>query len=106
MSDWYVLDDNNNAVKAPDMLTGARFMENTERRRVGATEKNGVRVSTVFLGLDHSWVPGQPLLFETMIFGGDHDGHQTRCTTWAEAEQMHAEACELAFGAAKPEGDL
>jgi len=63
------------------------------------TLPNDVRVSTVFLGIDHSFSalvsgndPVAPVLFETMIFGGEHDQYQERCCTWAEAEAMHARA--------------
>jgi hypothetical protein len=59
--------------------------------RLVASETIGKsRVSTVFLGLDHRFGEGKPLLFETMVFGGDGDGAQDRCTTWEEAEAMHA----------------
>jgi hypothetical protein len=57
-----------------------------------------VRVSTVFTGLDSNWGLGPPLLFETMIFGGEHDGDQWRCSTWEEAEKQHAKACRRTFG--------
>lgn len=48
-----------------------------------------VRVSTIFLGLDHSWGNSQPLLFETMVFGGPLDQEQDRYSTWEEAESGH-----------------
>jgi hypothetical protein len=49
-----------------------------------------VRVSTVFLGMDHnSDSDGRPLLFETMIVGGLLDQFRMRCTTYEEAEVMH-----------------
>lgn len=48
-----------------------------------------VLVSTVFLGLDHNWNDGKPILFETMIFGGKHDQEQRRYCTYEEAEQGH-----------------
>lgn len=57
----------------------------------------GVRVSTAFLGLDHSWGEGPPLLFETMIFGGPHDQYQERCSTWQEAEGQHSQAIKVAL---------
>lgn len=63
------------------------------RRTVTFTESNGVKVSTVFLGLDHSWGDGPPLLFETMEFGGPRDGDCDRCSTWDEAEAQHAAMC-------------
>lgn len=48
-----------------------------------------VRISTVFLGLDHSFGEGPPLIFETMIFGGAYDQFQDRYTTWKQAEAGH-----------------
>ena len=69
-------------------------------RHVGQTEVGPLLVSTVFLGLDHSFGGEHPSLFETMVF--DHrayseaftgvGGYQTRCETWGEAETMHANA--------------
>lgn len=58
---------------------------------------NNVSVSTVFLGIDHNYGDGKPILFETMIFGGEHDGYQKRYSTWGQAEQGHKEAIELTF---------
>lgn len=51
----------------------------------------GVRVdvSTVFLGLNHAFGDGEPLLYETMVFGGPHDGRQLRCSTREEAVALH-----------------
>jgi hypothetical protein len=47
-----------------------------------------VYVSTVFLGLDHQYGDGPPLLFETMVFGLD-DEYYDRCSTWEQAEAQH-----------------
>jgi len=96
MMDHYILDGHTPV--ACDMMTWARSFEKTDRR-VAKTVKDEISVSTVFLGLNHQYDPsGPPLLFETMIFGGEHDEDCTRCSTWEEAEKMHAEACKLAFG--------
>jgi len=68
-------------------------------RTVAQTKLKGANISTVFLGLDHSFSDeGPPLLFETMIFGGEHDQYQDRCTTWDEAEAMHQKAVKLVKG--------
>jgi len=76
-------------VPCPDLFKWGRFMEEAERH-VAETMVEGVRVSTVFLGLDHEFGEGPPILFETMIFGGEHNqDYQTRCCTWDEAEKMH-----------------
>lgn len=63
-------------------------------RRVASEQIGDARVSTVFLGLDHSHGYGPPLLFETMIFGGEHDQHQERCSTYEQALEMHRKAVE------------
>lgn len=82
-----------------NLMEWARWMQN-ERRSIRASEyANGTRVSTCFLGLDHSWsADDQPLVFETMIFDvkPDHelDGYQDRCSTYDEAIAMHDTACE------------
>jgi hypothetical protein len=92
MSKFYILDG-----KTPVPVAGVKeWAENFEADRTVAKDKFGkVLVSTVFLGLDHSWDGGEPLLFETMIFGGKYDGYQTRCSTWDEAVIKHEEACKL-----------
>lgn len=66
------------------------------RRVAQSGEKDKLWVSTVFLGLDHAWGGGPPMIFETMIFGGEHDQDQERCSTWEEAEAMHRRMCEKA----------
>jgi len=68
-------------------------------RKVKSTTIGEVYVSTVFLGLDHSHTEkGLPILFETMIFGGKHDGYQKRYETWAQAEAGHEQAVEKVNG--------
>lgn len=93
MTDYYTLDGH---TPVPcDLLTWGRMFEDAEGRTVAQDSIGEFRVSTVFLGMNHSFGDGPPLLFETMIFGGryDDDEYQTRCTTWEEAEEMHKVAC-------------
>jgi len=80
-----------------DILEWAQHME-TVNRIVEQTEIGDIKVSTVFLGLDHRYGDGEPLLFETMIFGGSEDGFQDRYSTWDEATKGHKRACALAKG--------
>lgn len=66
-------------------------------KRIRHTSIGDVRVSTVFLGIDHGIYfdvkkQGKPILFETMIFGGEHGGYQTRCSTHRQALAMHKAA--------------
>jgi hypothetical protein len=91
---WYVL-DGRTPRRVGSLYEWARWME-TAHRHVAVDWVGNVRVSTVFLGLDHQHGNGPPLLFETMIFAGEHDQYQDRCSTWEEAELMHAEALQLA----------
>jgi hypothetical protein len=97
----YTLDNARNIVECKDILKWAAWFE-TASRIVRKTEKGKVIVSTVFLGLDHSFEifngsmkDYKPILFETMIFGGEHDQYQERYATWEEAEAGHAVAVSL-----------
>lgn len=93
MDDKYIL-DGRTPVKT-DLLTWAKWFQSTDRR-VAFDEVNDARVSTVFLGSDHGFGEGdEPLIFETMIFGGEHDQYCDRCGTWEGAEAMHAKALRL-----------
>jgi len=78
-----------------DALTWARWFEANRETRIvkQGTLPNGLFVSTVFLGLNHRFGPGPPLLFETMVFPreGEYDELGTdRYSTWVEAEEGHA----------------
>ena len=86
---YYILDAEHQAVKV-DLHTWAAWFENDTNRRVASTEINSeVWVSTVFLGLDHCFGGGPPVLFETMIFGGDRDSEMHRYSTWDDAITNH-----------------
>lgn len=50
---------------------------------------DGVRVSTVWLGLDHSFGGPVPLIFETMVFGGPNDEFCARYSTEQQAREGH-----------------
>ena len=88
MNEYMTLDSEHNVV--PTTLQEWARMFDGRDRVVGRTEVGKARVSTVFLGIDHSFGMGPPLWFETMVFGGEHDEATFRYTTWAEAEAGHA----------------
>lgn len=95
----YILDLNDQPVRCDDVMTWGRWFErNDDKRRFGYTDINAqVYVSTVFLGMDHSFTGGgDPVLWETMIFGSEHDGYQERYTSREAAEQGHLVAVALA----------
>lgn len=79
-----------------DSLKWAKWFETATADRIVQQDTVGdVRVSTVFLGVDHNFGDGPPLLWETMIFGGKHDEYQERYTTRAEALAGHRTALGL-----------
>lgn len=94
--DYYILDDDRRAVPATSREWSDWFEKSGRdgSRIVGRWEHNGAEVSTVFLGIDHCFGGSPPMLFETMIFGGPHDGEQWRHSTWwREAEAFHMATC-------------
>lgn len=95
MNGRYIL-DGHTPVPVDDLMEWAGKIEKQDRR-VALTEQDGITVSTVFLGLDHSMNSGPPVLFETMIFGGKEDQYCERYCTWEEAEKGHEEAVKIAF---------
>jgi len=82
-------------VEEHDLMKWARWFE-TAKRRVAFTQIKKVDISTVFLGMDYNFIgEGEPVLFETMIFGGKYNEYQQRYSTWEEAENGHKEAVNL-----------
>jgi hypothetical protein len=74
-------------------MTWAPWFGNIDARRVARTVIDAhCSVSTVFCGFDHNFGGGEPLLFETLIFGGPLAHEMWRYSTYAEAEGGHAEA--------------
>lgn len=81
-----------------NMLEWAKLMGDPAYQRVRHTQINGeVRVSTVWLGLDHNMMgDGPSLIFETMVFGGEHDQEMERYSTEEEACAGHERMVDLA----------
>jgi hypothetical protein len=91
MKPWkYILNERREPVPTDDLMGWARWIEANGRRVALTALPSGHVVSTVFLGLNHQFGDGPPLLFETMVAGdGDFLGLQRRCSTWAQAEAQH-----------------
>ena len=94
MDGYYIL-DGRKPVPCNDLIEWSKWYRE-ENRRVNFNESNDIRVSTIFLGIDHGLDEDKPILFETMIFGGEHDEDMWRYKTWEEAEKGHIEACKIA----------
>ena len=95
---YYVLNDSGQAVAEDDLRKWGEWMERTDRRVERTEVKPGVEVSTVFLGVDHSFGGAAPVLWETLVFGGPHDGEMERYTSVAAARAGHAEMVALVKG--------
>ena len=90
----YKLDEQNNPVPCTIIEMCEWKSDNPDKRRVGFDEQDGVSVSTVFLGSDHSYHDGPPVLWETMVFGGPHNEWCQRYTSHADALAGHKAAVE------------
>lgn len=77
-------------VLEPDILAFAKWFHDSNNRILGQVEvADGIRVSTIFLGFDHQYGRGEPVLWETMVFGGKFDQEQVRYSSDAEARSGH-----------------
>jgi hypothetical protein len=104
----YILVDKK-PVQASSIFEWGNFMEDNDVKRVGIDyfKDKSIRVSTVFLGIDHNFrSEGPPVLFETMIFGGNLSEYQDRYCTWEEAEEGHSEAIKKIYEDAIEQNDL
>lgn len=95
MSGYYILDDDGQPVPVDDVMEWARWMEQHHDDRVVQqdyieTAKGTALLSTVFLGLDHSFGGRTPILWETMLFEADgHGEYQKRYSSREEALETH-----------------
>ena len=97
----YIRDANGDPQKEPDTIAWAKWFEGgDDMRRVAWDESGPSVVSTVFLGIDHAFHGGPPLLWETMVFGGPLDMEQQRYTSQEAALEGHREMVEAVKKAA------
>lgn len=92
----YILNDKGEPVAAKFSEWAIWFERRRTKRILKQQWIGNVRVSTVFLGLDHSWGKGPPVLWETMTFSNrkDFDQRLDRCAGSREqAQAMHARVC-------------
>lgn len=104
----YIFDQETKTVREThDTKEWAQYFE-IANRRVGYDEVNDYIISTVFLGLDHGFGQGEPLLFETMIFdkkqpvkgmnGSYESVYMMRYTNYDEAFATHQHMVERLRG--------
>jgi hypothetical protein len=72
---------------------------NMKNRRVAKDVIGDTIISTIFGGIDRSYGrEPHPQVFETHIFGGEHDDWEEFSASWSEAETVHAKAVALVKG--------
>ena len=99
MTDRYILNASGEPEPCEDLLTWAHWFETANRRVCHDMDEgqgaDAVRVSTVFLGLDHRFGGnGPPILWETMVFGGPLDGEGRRYISRDDAFKGHQLICQ------------
>ena len=88
MIEKYIL-DGHKPVPCENLMKWAHWMEKADRH-VALTVIKNVRVSTVFLGINHTFGDSrEPVLFKTMVFGGSLDQEMDRYSSWEDAEHGH-----------------
>ncbi len=92
---YWTLDPDGKTPVETDRDTWAAWFEQTDKRIVYQTMVDEYQVSTVFLGMDHSFGGGgPPVLWETMIFGPDdtYEDFQQRYVSYDDAVAGHTQA--------------
>lgn len=91
---YMILNENHKLIPV-DLMTWAGWIETNKTNSLRIVKQENIGdyyISTVFLGLDHSFGFGKPLWFETMVFNAKdknwHD-YQERYTNWKSAELGH-----------------
>jgi hypothetical protein len=89
----FVLDARGEPQLEPDFIVWARWFETSERTLAYDEIRPGVRVSTIFLGIDAS-EHDPPMLWETLVRGGFRDEETRRYASHADAVAGHTKICE------------
>lgn len=104
MKQWrYILNDEGQAVPEPDLLKWAQWFE-TADNQIAHDQVGDVHISTIFIGLDHGFGlgDGEPVLWETMLFGGKLNRECRRYTSRRDALKGHAEFLALILALREP----
>ena len=81
-----MLDDVGAPVAVEHLAWCLWFEQNLARRIVAKSQVGPYLVSTVFLGLDHNFGDGPPVLWETMVFHDDRGSEDLECRRYASQQ--------------------
>lgn len=83
----------------------ATLLEIPGYKRVAYDLLGPQEISTVWLGINHAWTAdSDPIIFETMIFGGEYDNWQWRYPTEEDALFHHHEIVKNLMAGLTPDG--
>lgn len=85
-------------IAEPDLSKWEYFFEQAWKENKRYLRYNKIRnitISTIFDGIDHNYSRGELAVFETMIFGGEHDQYTDRYPNWESALAGHRVAMRL-----------
>lgn len=104
MINWYDRTGKPITSAEANTLFGDKDYNRVGLTRITSTDHPGDEwvVSTVWLGLDHSWGDGPPVIFETHTFGPEGDpftDNQDRYTTEGEARIGHTVTVSTLYAA-------
>lgn len=94
-SGLYTLDSSGQPIPCDDSVAWSRWFESFHNRQVRTTVLHAkghpeFRLSTIFLGIDHAWGGGPPVLWETMVLDApDDNDRQARFTSRVSALLYH-----------------
>jgi hypothetical protein len=94
VSNFYDYDKEHNPIPC-DMETWANKFGDMSYRKVAQDEVGGTTISTVFLGLDHGFGEGPPILWETCIFFSEGSDVIERYTSYEDAVEGHQKVVEM-----------
>lgn len=84
-----------------DLIIAMNQLDNSDVRQVAYDEIDDIKVSTVFLVINHQYKSGSPILFETKVWADDFE-YIVRYSTWEIAEAYHHRLVDYI----KQKGDL
>jgi hypothetical protein len=95
MSKFYLLDKDKKPYQV-SLQESYKVYKDPDMKITKQDKIGDILVSTVFLSMDHGRDKNQPpVLWETMIFGGEHDLYQERYSSHEDALAGHQRALDL-----------
>jgi hypothetical protein len=95
---FFLIDENHQVYEVDYREFNDNYMKN-EYRHLEWTGNDDIYVSTIFTGVNNNFLGDgrPPILFETMVFGGEYDKAQWRWSTYEQAIIGHKAIAQAIF---------